>query len=104
MDHLLSDTVLKYHKDKALAASIGLTSESDEMMPVSSSSKDSVGVEIPGNKRNQIECECLCCHRMIAAARFAPHMEKCIGMGRNSSRSVILILLLTFRDTLSPAK
>lgn len=29
---------------------------------------------------------CPNCDRLVAAARFAPHLEKCMGMGRNSSR------------------
>lgn len=34
------------------------------------------------------QCECICpnCQRNLAASRFAPHLEKCMGMGRNSSR------------------
>jgi len=32
------------------------------------------------------ECVCPSCGRSIAASRFAPHLEKCMGMGRNSSR------------------
>jgi len=33
------------------------------------------------------ECKCPQCHRSIAATRFAPHLEKCMGMGRAASRS-----------------
>jgi len=32
------------------------------------------------------ECVCPNCQRNMAASRFAPHLEKCMGMGRNSSR------------------
>lgn len=32
------------------------------------------------------ECMCPKCERRLAANRFAPHLEKCMGMGRNSSR------------------
>lgn len=39
----------------------------------------------PSNKK-QIECSCPNCHRNLAASRFAPHLEKCMGMGRISSR------------------
>jgi hypothetical protein len=30
--------------------------------------------------------ECINCKRSVAASRFAPHLEKCMGQGRNSSR------------------
>ncbi|CAB3362471.1 Hypothetical predicted protein [Cloeon dipterum] len=37
-------------------------------------------------KNKQHECICPSCNRTLAASRFAPHLEKCMGMGRNSSR------------------
>lgn len=40
--------------------------------------------QMPGKKN--YECICPCCNRSLAASRFAPHLEKCMGMGRNSSR------------------
>lgn len=36
--------------------------------------------------KKQYDCECPHCERTLAAQRFAPHLEKCMGMGRNSSR------------------
>ncbi|XP_074652353.1 ataxin-7-like protein 3 [Tubulanus polymorphus] len=36
--------------------------------------------------KKQLECVCPNCGRNLAASRFAPHLEKCMGMGRNSSR------------------
>uniref|UniRef100_A0A673VZN1 Ataxin-7-like protein 3 n=1 Tax=Salmo trutta TaxID=8032 RepID=A0A673VZN1_SALTR len=50
---------------------------------------DQPGVDIFGQVYNQWknkECVCPNCNRSIAASRFAPHLEKCLGMGRNSSR------------------
>uniref|UniRef100_A0A914H645 SAGA-associated factor 11 n=1 Tax=Globodera rostochiensis TaxID=31243 RepID=A0A914H645_GLORO len=37
-----------------------------------------------GRNRGAAECKCKCfvCHQLIAAVRFAPHLEKCIGIGR----------------------
>nr|XP_039256876.1 SAGA-associated factor 11 homolog [Styela clava]XP_039257352.1 SAGA-associated factor 11 homolog [Styela clava] len=46
---------------------------------------DVFGVPKSGSKKT-IECECPNCKRTLAASRFAPHLEKCMGMGRNSSR------------------
>merc|ERR1711963_117436 len=42
-------------------------------------------VGVPALKK-QPECICPNCQRNLAATRFAPHLEKCMGMGRNSSR------------------
>lgn len=38
------------------------------------------------NSKKPAECICPNCQRNMAASRFAPHLEKCMGMGRNSSR------------------
>ncbi|XP_055626846.1 SAGA-associated factor 11 homolog isoform X2 [Toxorhynchites rutilus septentrionalis] len=38
------------------------------------------------NSKKAIDCSCPNCNRIVAASRFAPHLEKCMGMGRNSSR------------------
>ena len=38
------------------------------------------------NNLSKYECKCPNCNRNIAAIRFAPHLEKCMGLGRSSSR------------------
>ena len=50
---------------------------------------NSPGLDIFGQSRyikKQYECVCPNCQRTLAASRFAPHLEKCMGMGRISSR------------------
>ncbi|XP_053207220.1 ataxin-7-like protein 3 [Panonychus citri] len=51
---------------------------------------DERGLDIFGQAhtqmKKQFECICPNCQRSLAASRFAPHLEKCMGMGRNSSR------------------
>lgn len=49
---------------------------------------DRFGVDVFGQlpTKKQFECVCPSCQRNMAASRFAPHLEKCMGMGRNSSR------------------
>ncbi|KAJ2953445.1 hypothetical protein O0L34_g1039 [Tuta absoluta] len=37
-------------------------------------------------KTPDTNCSCPNCDRPVSATRFAPHLEKCMGMGRNSSR------------------
>jgi len=46
------------------------------------------GLDVFGQQpvKKQQECICPNCSRTLAANRFAPHLEKCMGMGRNSSR------------------
>ena len=49
---------------------------------------DSEGLDVFGQTplKKPVECVCPNCQRNMAASRFAPHLEKCMGMGRNSSR------------------
>lgn len=44
--------------------------------------------DIFGHGVSKRSCDCTCpyCNRTIAVAVFAPHLAKCMGMGRNSSR------------------
>jgi len=50
--------------------------------------KDEKGRDVFGQlpSKKQLECVCPNCQRNLAASRFAPHLEKCMGMGRTSSR------------------
>ncbi|CAG5116710.1 unnamed protein product, partial [Candidula unifasciata] len=49
---------------------------------------DRPGVDVLGQIPSKKNYECVCpnCQRHLAASRFAPHLEKCMGMGRNSYR------------------
>jgi len=49
---------------------------------------DRPGMDVLGQAPSKKNYECVCpnCQRNLAASRFAPHLEKCMGMGRNSSR------------------
>ena len=40
----------------------------------------------PIKKGQECVCYCPTCKHSLAASRFAPHLAKCMGMGRNSSR------------------
>lgn len=51
---------------------------------------DMKGYDIFGNTpqslQKNVDCLCPNCERTLGATKFAPHLEKCMGMGRNSSR------------------
>ena len=51
---------------------------------------DMKGYDIFGNTQQSlqknVDCPCPNCDRTLGAAKFAPHLEKCMGMGRNSTR------------------
>lgn len=61
---------------------------------------DSPGLDVFGQhpvKKSQ-ECTCPNCERGVAACRFATHLEKCMGMGRNSSRIASLRIANNSKD------
>uniref|UniRef100_A0A8C7XH34 Ataxin-7-like protein 3 n=1 Tax=Oryzias sinensis TaxID=183150 RepID=A0A8C7XH34_9TELE len=66
---------------------------------------DQPGLDVFGQVYNQWknkECVCPNCSRSIAASRFAPHLEKCLGMGRNSSR-IANRRIQTHQEDLNPS-
>ncbi|XP_059047728.1 SAGA-associated factor 11 homolog isoform X2 [Achroia grisella] len=63
----------------------GEKEEDDGYKIVNSSDCDVFGFPIM-KKTPDCNCSCPNCERPVSATRFAPHLEKCMGMGRNSSR------------------
>lgn len=57
----------------------------DNFLVVNSNDCDVFGFSVV-KKTLDTNCSCPNCDRPVSAARFAPHLEKCMGMGRNSSR------------------
>lgn len=88
LDSLIDEVIfcecLQVHR----AAKMGLifTEPGDEMYKI----KDGAGMDVfgqPLTKKKQLNCTCPQCGRNIAASRLAPHLEKCMGMGRLSARA-----------------
>ncbi|KAM3923833.1 ataxin-7-like protein 3 isoform 1-T2 [Leptodactylus fuscus] len=88
---LVEDTCLglSFEVHRAVKCGYFLLDETDPESMKDFEIIDQPGVDIFGQVYNQWkskECVCPNCNRSIAASRFAPHLEKCLGMGRNSSR------------------
>ncbi|EDW75696.2 uncharacterized protein Dwil_GK15061 [Drosophila willistoni] len=45
------------------------------------------------------KCCCPNCERMVAAVRFAPHLQTCLGLGRSSSRAALRRLTVSSRSS-----
>lgn len=88
----LVSVILKVHRELAIGTATGVCDDKIDLDLSTSSVEhyDIFGHE-NGSKRS-IECKCFVCHRLIAAARFMPHLEKCIGIGRNSRFFLIFII------------
>lgn len=61
-----------------------LTSAYRSILPVNKQGLDIYGQKIDNHDANGELVECPVCKKSVAAARFAPHLEKCLGLGRNA--------------------
>lgn len=86
---LIEDVIFSECLQVHRAAKMGLifTDAGDESFKI----KDEAGLDVFGQPltktKKQYNCTCPNCHRNLAAARLAPHLEKCMGMGRMPSRA-----------------
>lgn len=81
----------------------------DEFQMLNSNATDVFGQTLGGGTSKsskyiqQADCICPECNQATAACRFAPHLEKCMGMGRNSFRKARTRLAASFNPTSSSA-
>ncbi|VDK43828.1 unnamed protein product [Anisakis simplex] len=82
--------VFKVHRIAKIAKTLGPAAPvlTEEQPPSQVEEFDIFGNANISQTKPQKNMEVYCdeCKRTIAASRFAPHLEKCMGMGRNSSR------------------
>ena len=76
------DSVFEYDrlgkKEKSTCGACGQRCRSYNLAP----GKDIYGRDLSVPLADK--CECLQCGNSFACARYAPHLEKCLGMGRNA--------------------
>jgi len=84
VDEIALGLIFHFHRAKTLGYFNTLENDDDVGNPII----DEPGFDIFGQPKEVkvIDIDCPECHRQVAATRFAPHLEKCMGMGRNSSR------------------
>lgn len=87
LDSLIDDVLIGECLQVYRAAKLGLifTEPGDDTYTII----DGVGLDVfgqPLSKKKQYNCTCPNCNRNLDASRLAPHLEKCMGMGRLSAR------------------
>lgn len=85
---MIDDIILRECLQVHRAAEMGLifAGPVDEMYKI----RDGPGLDVfgqPLSRKKQYNCICPNCNRNLAASRLAPHLEKCMGMGRLSARA-----------------
>jgi len=88
IDIIIVETIFKLNRELQIGNLMNVSEileQQSEPLP-EQIENDIFGLESNTNAKRQVECTCTCfvCNRIIAASRFAPHLEKCIGHGRST--------------------
>uniref|UniRef100_A0A0M3I3V5 SAGA-associated factor 11 n=1 Tax=Ascaris lumbricoides TaxID=6252 RepID=A0A0M3I3V5_ASCLU len=88
LESVLLVPIFKIHRIAKIAKTVGPITSTLKEEPSSQLEEFDIfgNANIPQKPQKNMEVYCDECKRTIAASRFAPHLEKCMGMGRNSSR------------------
>jgi len=93
LDELVDHLALGFCHSTHRAAKLGLLEMEEVAAEEESKYKivDQKGMDVFGESstlqgKKVYECTCPQCERTLAASRYAPHLEKCMGLGRKSSR------------------
>uniref|UniRef100_A0A182QGN2 SAGA-associated factor 11 homolog n=1 Tax=Anopheles farauti TaxID=69004 RepID=A0A182QGN2_9DIPT len=89
-ESLVDETILgiayEVHHAFKTGSGAAVEGEPEDSKPYTIVDQPDTDVFGSSNTKKAIDCHCPNCNRIVAASRFAPHLEKCMGMGRNSSR------------------
>ncbi|KAH9501473.1 SAGA associated factor 11kDa [Dermatophagoides farinae] len=100
-EHLCLGVYFDFYKSHKLN-SIRLREYSNPNDDIDSKVYENTKLDIFGHSVNgikKLECACPNCSRTCAAFRLAPHLEKCLGMGRNSSRLASKRIALVIKNS-----
>jgi len=85
VDEICFELCFEMHKNLKLGY-LCLNCDSIYSDVISRTGFDIFGQTVNDIQSNSESFECVNCKRLVVAARYAPHLEKCMGLGRNSSR------------------
>lgn len=85
---VLLEPIFKVHRIAKISNAVLPPAFDTQNEPTVEGEYDIFGSTLISQTKHQKNMDVVCdeCKRTIAACRFAPHLEKCMGMGRNSSR------------------
>lgn len=83
LNSLIDETVLglvfEVHHARKTGTTEALDGNPEDTKPFSITDSPDLDVFGMGNTKKAIDCTCPNCDRLVAASRFAPHLEKCMG-------------------------
>ncbi|XP_058814046.1 SAGA-associated factor 11 homolog [Topomyia yanbarensis] len=86
IDETILGVVFEMHHASKTGSNVAIEGQPEDCKPYTIVDLPDMDVFGSSNSKKAIDCNCPNCNRIVAASRFAPHLEKCMGMGRNSSR------------------
>jgi SAGA-associated factor 11 len=86
VDEVILGVVFETHHAYKSGSSMAIAGQPEEDKHYTIVEKPDVDIFGSSIIKKTVDCTCPNCDRLVATSRFAPHLEKCMGMGRNSSR------------------
>lgn len=86
---LVEDTILgqvfEMHYAVTTGSAVAMEGEPEDTKPFNIVDQNDYDVFGASNAKIAMECTCPKCERAVAASRFAPHLEKCMGMMKTTA-------------------
>lgn len=83
VDEMILGQVFEMHYAVTTGSAIAMEGEPEDTKPFNIVDQNDIDVFGASNAKIAMECTCPKCDRAVAASRFAPHLEKCMGMMKN---------------------
>lgn len=80
LDETILGQVFEVHFAVRTGSAIAMEGEPEDTKPFNIVDQNDIDVFGASNAKIAMDCTCPKCERAVAAARFAPHLEKCMGM------------------------
>lgn len=94
VDDAILGQVFEVHYSVTTGSAIAMEGEPEDTKPFHIVDENDFDVFGASNAKIAMDCTCPKCDRAVAASRFAPHLEKCMGMMK--SYGLVSIFLLNF--------
>lgn len=86
---LVEETILgqvfEMHYAVTTGSAVAMEGEPEDTKPFNIVDQNDYDVFGASNAKIAMECTCPKCERAVAASRFAPHLEKCMGMMKTTA-------------------
>lgn len=79
IDETILGVVFEVHHAYKTGSGVAIEGQPEDCKPYTIVDLPDMDVFGSSNSKKAIDCNCPNCNRIVAASRFAPHLEKCMG-------------------------